>query len=85
MTIQATAYKMAQRGLADLKVAIHLILSEAPEEGLRNVDIGRILGVNYGHSGRHQDHIPRTMLEMMRAEGVVVQDEVSKKWKLKNI
>lgn len=75
-------YQLAQHGLADLKAAIHLILQNAPEDGMRNVDIGRTLGINYGHSGKHQDHIPRTMLEIMKSEGVVIQDEKSKKWKL---
>ena len=40
-------YQLAQRGLADLKAAIHLILQNAPDDDMRNVDIGRTLGINY--------------------------------------
>ncbi len=77
-----TPYHIAQRGLTDLKAAIYLILKNGPEEGIRNVDVGRTLGISYGHSGKHQDHIPRTMIEIMQSEGVVTQDQKTKKWKL---
>ena len=77
-----TPYQLAQHGLADLKAAIYLILQNALVGGMRNVDIGRALGINYGHSGKHQDHIPRTMLDIMKSEGVVSQDAETKKWKL---
>lgn len=80
-----TPYHIAQRGLADIKAAIYLVLKNAPEEGMRNVDIGRTLGINYGHSGKHHDHIPRTMLEIMQQEGVVEQHEKNKRWTLKRI
>lgn len=77
------AYKLAQKALAEIKTAIYQVLINAPEEGLRNADIGRILGIGYGHSGRHQDHIPRVLLEIMTTEGVVIQNEKTKKWKLR--
>lgn len=75
-------YQIAQHGIAKLKSAIFLLLKDAPEEGMRNSDIGRALGIGYGHSGKHKDHIPRVMLEIMKEEGVVLQDSDTKMWRL---
>jgi hypothetical protein len=73
-----TAYAIAQRALADLKSAVYLVLKEGPREGLRNADIGRLLGIYGGHV-RHQGHIPRVILTFMQTEGVVRQDR-EKRW-----
>lgn len=75
-------YSLAQTAVAHLKAAIHLVLGSAPEAGLRNADIGRLLGINAGHVG-HEGHIPRTLLALMEAEGSVVQDKTSKLWRLR--
>ncbi len=72
-------YQLAQRALADLKAAILILLESAGKNGLRNVDIGRALGIYSGHVG-HEGHIPRTLLEMMAHEGVVRQDKESQLW-----
>ena len=76
-------YHTAQRALADMKAAIYGILGEAGKEGLRNVHIGRQLGLYSGHGseGRHEGHITRTLLSMMESEGVVEQLE-DKAWRL---
>jgi len=74
-------YYLAQSAMAELKSAIHLLLSDAPD-GLKNVEIGRALGIYTGHV-RHEGHIPRTLLAIMEAEGVVKQDEETKIWKLR--
>ena len=75
------AYAMAQRALADLKTAIYLALAAGPREGMRNSDLGRVLGIYAGHVG-HEGHIPRTLLEFMATEGVVEQDQ-EKRWKIR--
>ena len=77
------AYQSAQEALALLKSSIHILLSLKPEDGLTNVQIGKSLGIYHGHQG-HEGHIPRTLLGLMQAEGVVYQEEESKKWFLAN-
>lgn len=76
------AYALAQLALAELKTAIYLALKHGPPEGLRNADIGRILGIYAGHVG-HEGHIPRTLLALMESEGVVLQD-ADKRWILRH-
>lgn len=73
------AYALAQRAMADLKAAIYTVLANGPDEGLRNADIGRSLGIYAGHV-EHEGHIPRTLLALMEKEGVVDQDSKSKLW-----
>jgi hypothetical protein len=75
-------YMMAQSAIAQLKAAMHQLLASAPSDGLTNADIGRALGIYSGHVG-HEGHIPRTLLALMEAEGVVQQDAHSKKWCLR--
>lgn len=75
------AYQLAQHALADLKTAVAMVLESAGERGLRNVDIGRALGIYAEHVG-HEGHIPRTLLEMMAHEGVVRQNKESQLWVL---
>jgi hypothetical protein len=77
-----TPYQLAQRALADLKAAVHQLLSDTEIGGLTNAEIGRTLGIYTGHIG-HEGHIPRTLLSMMESEGVVEQDGESKRWSLR--
>lgn len=84
MTPQAIAYKMAQHAISDLKTAILITLQAGPEEGMKNADIGRALGIHHGHA-RHEGHIQRSMLALMESEGVVIQNEETKLWKVKSI
>lgn len=76
------AYNLAQRAISDLKTAIHSILMEHPD-GLSNAEIGRALGIYHGHSGKHEGHISRVLLQLMQVEGILSQDEKTKKWILK--
>lgn len=78
MTCMVEAYMLAQRAMADLKTAVLMLLSGS-SEGLRNVDIGKALGIYAGHV-RHEGHIPRTLLEMMAQEGTVRQDKDTQRW-----
>lgn len=75
-------YHLAQAAIADLKAAIFLLLKSASPHGLRNADIGRALGIYMGHA-EHEGHIPRTLLARMEDEGVVLQEEGTKLWKLR--
>jgi hypothetical protein len=65
--------------MADLKAAVYATLKAGPPEGMRNADIGRILGIHVGHF-RHEGHIPRTLLAIMEGEDVVQQDPQTKLW-----
>ena len=83
-TCTSVAYAKAQTAIADLKAAIYCVLLEAVPYGLKNVDIGRALGIYSGHM-RHEGHISRTLLAIMENEGVVEQDSDTKSWRLKSI
>lgn len=76
-----TSYEKAQSGIVLLKSAVYELLSAMGENGIRNVDVGRRLGVYAGHIG-HEGHIPRTILELLKSEGVAEQRN-DKKWYLK--
>ena len=73
------SYEKAQQAIAILKSAILQLLDRYGDQGLRNVDIGRALGIYAGHV-RHVGHIPRTLLEMMAHDGVVRQDKETQLW-----
>ncbi|KUG11962.1 hypothetical protein BEI02_13340 [Elizabethkingia sp. HvH-WGS333] len=85
MNYTDSTYQLAQKALADLKSAIHILLNHAGENGLTNSEIGKTLGIYHGHSGNHEGHIPRALLEIMKTEGVVFQDASTKKWIIKRI
>ena len=76
-------YVLAQDAMSKLRSAIFLLLRNAPEEGLKNAEVGRALGIYSGHEG-HEGHIPRTLLALMEAEGVVSQNAETKGWCLRN-
>lgn len=73
-------YITAQQVIASLKGAIYTILKNNPT-GLRNAQIGQILGIHKGHGNQHAGHITRTLLETMQVEGTVHQSE-NKLWSL---
>ena len=56
--------------MASLKSAVYRVLLDAAPDGLKNVDVGKTLGIHAGHL-RHEGHIPRTLLVIMESEGVV--------------
>ena len=76
-------YREAQLAMATLKSLVRIVLEAGPEDGLKNAEVGRTLGIYSGHV-EHEGHISRTLLEMLRAEGVALQDPDTKKWKLRN-
>lgn len=71
----------AQLALAELKASIRATLSHGPAEGMTNAQLGRSLGIYAGHAG-HVGHISRSLLEMLKSEGVVAQDPLTKRWRL---
>ena len=79
---KSEAYHLAQKAIADLKAAVFSILQNSPD-GIRNVELGRTLGIYAGHV-RHQGHIPRTLLAMLEEEGVAEQDPSTKRWKIRS-
>ena len=77
------AYREAQQAMATLKALVRLVLENGPSDGLKNAEIGRTLGIYSGHI-EHEGHISRTLLEMLKAEGVASQDSETKRWKLRD-
>lgn len=80
-TASMEAYSLAQQAMQLLRIAIYKSLEASPDEGLRNSELGRVLGVYMGHAG-HQGHVTRTVLALMENEGAVVQDPENRKWRL---
>ena len=76
-------YREAQLAMATLKSLVRTVLEAGPVDGLKNAEVGRTLGIYSGHV-EHEGHISRTLLEMLRAEGVAIQDPETKKWTLRN-
>lgn len=83
MIINDDAYQRAQRAIADLKSAVWSVLVNGPPEGLRNSDIGRALGIYFGHV-EHQGHVSRSVLALMQADGTVKQDPETKRWQIRS-
>ena len=75
-------YQLAQRALADLKIAVHEVLSGAPKDGLTNAQLGRALGIYGGHEG-HEGHISRVILALLEIDGTAQQDEATKRWTIR--
>ena len=76
------AYLRSQLAMAQLKGAIYELLLSVGDAGLKNVDIGRALGIYAGHA-RHEGHISRSLLAAMERDGVVEQDADSKVWRVR--
>lgn len=74
-------YEKAQLAMVRLKAAVYELLEAGPENGLRNADIGRALGIYAGHRG-HEGHVPRTILGILEQEGVISQDINTKHWRI---
>lgn len=79
--MDAFLYTRAQRAMAELKGAVYELLASS-ETGMTNAEIGRRLGIYQGHIG-HEGHVSRTILGMLEAEEVLVQDKTSKLWALR--
>jgi hypothetical protein len=79
--MNASLYTRAQRAMAELKGVVYELIAENGEE-LTNAEIGRRLGIYQGHVG-HEGHTSRTILAMLEAEEVVVQNKESKAWGLR--
>jgi DNA-binding IclR family transcriptional regulator len=73
------AYQLAQEGVTRLKTAILILLERSGPQGLSNAEIGRALGIYRGHVG-HEGHVPRTLLELLQSEELVIQDKATKRW-----
>ena len=76
------SYQLAQRALADLKIAVHEILTLGPEDGLTNAQVGRVLGIYGGHEG-HEGHISRVILGLLESDGTAQQNEATKRWTIR--
>jgi hypothetical protein len=82
MVMNASLYSRAQYAMADLKGAVYELLAGS-ESPLSNAEIGRRLGIYQGHVG-HEGHISRTVLGLLEAEEVIVQDKKTKMWRLRD-
>lgn len=78
------AYWIAQRAIADLKAAVRAVITSSGSSGLRNAEVGRMLGIYHGYADAgHVGHIPRALLDLLQQEGVVVQDQTTKRWRIR--
>ncbi len=76
------AYRIAQKAMADLKTAVYFMISKGAGDGYTNAEIGRKLGIYIGHVG-HEGHISRTILGLLENEGLLDQEQETKRWKLR--
>ena len=79
--METSLYTRAQRAMTELKGAVYELVASSPD-GLTNADIGRKLGIYQGHVG-HEGHVSRTVLGLLAAEQVLVQDEKTKRWSVR--
>ena len=70
-------YPIAQRGLADIKNSILLLLAEH-KSGLRNADIARALGLESDMKGKQKDYLTYSVLGLLMKEGKVKQTKIEK-------
>ena len=82
LDMSTDAYQRAQLAVAELKASIREVIANGPSQGMTNAEVGRTLGIYEGHEG-HEGHIPRTLLSMMEREGIVEQDEETRRWRLR--
>ena len=61
--------------MSELKGAVYGLLANS--NGLTNSEAGRRLGIYQGHVG-HEGHVGRTILALLEAEEVIVQDKDTK-------
>jgi hypothetical protein len=79
--MNVSLYSRAQLAIAELKGAVYELLVECGT-GLTNAEVGRRLGIYQGHVG-HEGHISRTILAMLEAEQVVLQEKDTKVWRVR--
>lgn len=77
MTTPSDLSALAREGLAKIEEAI-LRLLEAHPEGLRNAEIGDLLGLRWNIDGRQKDWLTYAVLGRMRANGRVDWDQATK-------
>lgn len=82
--INIEAYEMAQEAVTQMKSAIIRLLADNPE-GLRNSDIGRMLGVNADFLDDQQGWFPYTVLKIMELERTVEQKKPRGPWTLRPV
>ena len=77
MTTSDELAALAQEGLAKIEAAILRLLGAHPD-GLRNVDIGNMLGLRWNLGGRQKDWLTYAILGRMVAQGRVAWDQPNK-------
>jgi hypothetical protein len=78
------AYALSQESVRLMKEAIMRVLLAYPE-GLKNSEIGRLLGVNADFLDDQQGWFCYTILKIMEQEKIVEQTESRGPWKLQQI
>lgn len=76
----AKCFRLAQDGLGKIKSAVFGYLQQEHPRALTNAEIGRALGIYGGHVG-HVGHLSGTALELLKADGLVRQND-DKAWSL---
>ena len=76
--IDAQSYRSAQLAIAELKAAILSVVAVSGSRGMRNVEIGRSLGIYHGYpkdggGEEHRGHISSVLLHELSRKGLVRQ------------
>ena len=77
------AYRSAQLAMAELKAAILSVVVASGSRGMRNVEVGRSLGIYHGYpkdggGEEHPGHISSVLLHELAREGRV--EKVDGRW-----
>ena len=80
MTNRNDLYTRAQAAITEIESAILELLTANPS-GLTNSEIGRRLGIYFGHDG-HEGHISRSILAVMQTKGIVRQQSKRGPWEI---
>ncbi len=78
------SYGLAQEAVCRMKEAVLRTLKAHPE-GLRNSELGRLLGVNADFLGDQQGWFCYTILKIMELERIVEQPVPKGPWVLRNV
>lgn len=82
MVTNGELYEKAQLAMISLKSAVLMLLDREDKSGLRNVEIGRTLGIYETPSGKQEGWVSAHILELLEAEGRVHRINPGARWAL---
>ena len=82
MNIDHLLYERAQIAMAQLKSLALTLVAQNPESGLRQTDIGRMLGIHATPDGQQQGWVAGYLMQLLENEGLVERESQRAPWLL---